>query len=110
MTILHSRTIPSRGTAAQRCHGRRWRLSILGVLTIALLTSFSSFGASAWAESAGDPDQGTPPCDTQSTSQHNAITMIDPSNGASMGTAYLVYSAGCQTEWVTVHVNWGYAA
>ncbi len=31
--------------------------------------------------------------------------MTDPSNGANMGTAYLVYSAGCQTEWVTVHAN-----
>lgn len=57
----------------------------------------------AYAYSAGDPSQGFPPCDTQSTSRHNTITMHDPSNGATMGTAYIVYSAGCETEWVTVH-------
>lgn len=110
MTILQSRTTPSPGTAAQGCHGRRRRLSILCALTTALLVVFSTFGTPAWAASAGDPDQGTPPCDTLSTSPHNVTTMADPSTGASMGTAYLVYSAGCQTEWVTVHVNWGYAA
>ena len=110
MTILQSHTMPSPGTAAQYGRGRRRRLSVLGALITALLMVSSTSGPSAWAASAGDPDQGTPPCDTQFTSQHNGIAMTDPSTGASTGTAYLVYSAGCQTEWVTVHVNWGYSA
>lgn len=80
--------------------GRRLAfLSALAALTIVLVPGIAN------AQSAGDPSQGSPPCDTQSTSRHNTITMIDPSNGANMGTAYLVYSAGCQTEWVTVHAN-----
>jgi hypothetical protein len=53
---------------------------------------------------AGDPDQGTPPCDQQNPSKHfNTTNMYDPANGAYMGYAYFVYSNGCQTEWLTVH-------
>jgi hypothetical protein len=57
---------------------------------------------SAYASNAGDPDQGFPPCDQQSVSVHNQVTMHDPSNGAVMGVARIDYSAGCQTEWVKV--------
>jgi hypothetical protein len=80
-------------------------LLITPVTLIALLT-----GTASASDNAGDPTLGTPPCDTQSASEHLPITMTDPNNGENMGTAYLVYSAGCQTEWVTVHANSPYEA
>jgi hypothetical protein len=59
--------------------------------------------SAASADNAGDPSVGIPPCDTQSASRHNSVTMVDHSNGDTIGTAYIVYSAGCQTKWVTEH-------
>lgn len=82
--------------------GRRMLPRII-VLAAAVVTWAAVLPSQAFAANGGDPDQGTPPCDTQSVTRHNTITMRDPSNGATMGTAYLSYSAGCQTEWVTVH-------
>jgi hypothetical protein len=88
-------------------HRRRgaWVVTVFA----AMLALFALLPGVASAANAGNPDAGNPPCDTQSTSEHNFHTMYDPANGAVMGTAYLVYSAGCQTEWVTVHVNAGYS-
>ncbi|WP_152646328.1 hypothetical protein [Streptacidiphilus albus] len=76
------------------------RLLLLAALPTALAVVLPG---TAMAASAGDPSVGTPACDTQSVSEHDNISMYDPSDGAYMGTAYLVYSSGCQTEWVTVH-------
>jgi hypothetical protein len=84
---------------------RRFRLALATVVAAAALL----IPATAMAANGGDPDQGLPPCDTQSTSQHNVLNMYDPGNGAYMGQAYLVYSAGCETEWVTVHYTAGYS-
>jgi hypothetical protein len=85
----------------------KYRLPVLFLAAVSLLLCAPSI---AYATSAGDPAEGTPPCSTQSTSEHNAIKMVDHSNGAVMGSAYLVYSAGCQTEWVAVHYYSPYAA
>ncbi|MFF4810964.1 hypothetical protein ACFY03_22400 [Micromonospora chersina] len=83
---------------------RRWLratlLAAAAIFAIALpSTAYAGTGA-------GDPS--TTGCDRQQTSPHNQIYMYDPANGAYMGTAYLVYSNGCDTEWLTVRYTSGY--
>jgi hypothetical protein len=96
--------------------GRVIRRGLIALVSMAALTALLAGTASATSsgvarassaasnDNAGDPSLGWPPCDTQSTSRHNTMTLVDHSNGDVMGTAYLVYSAGCQTKWVTVHI------
>lgn len=92
-------------------NGRMIRHGLTLLIPLAtLMTLLGGTASAASSDNAGDPSIGTPPCDTQSTSRHDTITMTDPNNGDIMGTAYLVYSAGCQTEWVTVHANSPYEA
>jgi hypothetical protein len=86
------------------------RATVLLVPLAALVTLLPATASAASSDNAGDPSIGTPACDTQSASRHDAITMTDSGNGEVMGTAYLAYSAGCQTEWVTAHVNSPYEA
>jgi hypothetical protein len=65
--------------------------------------------AAALAANGGDPDQGFPPCDQRSAGPIKSIGMTDPRNGHSIGTASLIYSSGCQTEWVKVTFNVPYS-
>jgi hypothetical protein len=85
----------------------RARIALAGCLAAAAI----AIPATAMAANGGDPDVGSPPCDAHPANLkvQNATPMIDPSNGAVMGWAYLVYSPDCQTEWVRVHYRSGYS-
>lgn len=82
------------------------RAAVLVVTGVAILAASASPAMAV--ENGGDPAQGIPPCAQLSPSRHNTTNMYDPRNGAYMGYAALVYSAGCRTEWTVVHPVWPY--
>jgi hypothetical protein len=100
---------PSEERVGRRNHRRSLGGTAFVSMVIAMIMLALLLPARAFATNGGDPHQGTPPCDQQSTSQHNLKNMYDPRNGRYMGYAYIVYSSGCQTEWVTVHAYSPYA-
>ncbi len=112
----------SNRSASSKMIRRRLMLLIIPITLLSLLVGTAGTAGTARAaatatdsastdDDAGDPSVGLPACDTQSPYRDpHPITMIDPQNGDNMGTAYLVYSVGCQTEWVTAHAYPPYVA
>lgn len=88
-----------RDTDRQRTR-RGWRYALN--LTATLIAAIALTPGVASAADGGDPDLGFPPCDQQNAGPIKSITMTDPRNNNKIGTASLVYSAGCQTKWVKV--------
>lgn len=98
---MHAQALPTGRRPMRRT--RPWSYVVSFIVAIAAILAFLP-GAAAASESLGDdPDYSG--CDTQHAVVDKHTTMTDPRNGNIIGTAYLIYSFGCASEWVKVVYN-----